>query len=273
MTVPPIALTAPQGPAGAPLLVLGCSLGTSAVLWEKVVPLLGDGYRVAILDLPGHGRAPAATSPFTIGEIADAVAQALDVLGETDVRYAGVSLGGAVGLELLLRHPGLVSSAAIIASAAKIGEPDGWHQRAAQVRVQGTASLVIGSAQRWFAPGSIERNPDISGRLLHALRDTDDESYALCCEALAAYDVRHLLGDIAVPVLAVWGAHDEVTTEADLRRIAEDVQHGRPIGLADAAHLPPADDAEGTAAVLREFFDGIAEAAGYDVEGAVHDQT
>ena len=77
MTVPPIALTAPQGPAGAPLLVLGCSLGTSAVLWETVVPLLGDGHRVAILDLPGHGRAAATTEPFTIGEIADALAQAL----------------------------------------------------------------------------------------------------------------------------------------------------------------------------------------------------
>ena len=272
MTVPPIALTAPQGPAGAPLLVLGCSLGTSAILWENVVPLLGDGYRVSILDLPGHGRAPAATEPFTIGEIADALAQALEGLGETDVRYAGVSLGGAVGLELLLRHPGLVSSAAIIASGAKIGEPDAWHQRAAQVRVQGTASLVIGSAQRWFAPGSIERNPVIAGRLLHALRDTDDESYALCCEALAAYDLRHLLGDIAVPVLAVWGAHDEVTTEADLRRIAEDVQHGRPVGLADAAHLPPADDAAGTAAVLREFFEAFAGPA-TQVEGAVHDVT
>ena len=69
--------------------------------------------------------------------------------------------------------------------------------------------------------------------------------------------MRHLLGDIATPLLAVWGAHDEVTPEADLRRIAEDVQHGRPVGLADAAHLPPADDAAGTAAVLREFFEHV----------------
>ncbi len=73
-------------------------------------------------------------------------------------------------------------------------------------------------------------------------------------------------------MLAVWGAHDEVTPEADLRRIAEDVQHGRPVGLADAAHLPPADDAVGTAAVLREFFDAFAGQA-TQVEGAVHDQT
>jgi 3-oxoadipate enol-lactonase len=259
VTIPPIALTAPIGPAGAQLLVLGASLGTSSVLWEDVVPALAARYRVAVVDMPGHGASPAAREPFTIGEIADAVAGAVAELGEARILYAGVSLGGAVGLELVLRHPDLVSAAAILASGAMLGDPEGWRARAAQVRAQSTSALIIGSAQRWFAPGSIERNPVITGRLLHALQDTDDESYALCCEALAVYDVRPRLGEITVPVLAVWGAHDEVTPEASLRRIAEGVQHGRGAGLADASHLPPADDAEGTASVLREFFDGLTQ--------------
>jgi 3-oxoadipate enol-lactonase len=255
VTVPPIALTAPHGPAGAPLLVLGASLGTSTVLWENVVPLLADRYRIAVLDMPGHGASAPVTEPFTMGEIADAVARAVDELGEQRILYAGVSLGGAVGLELLLRHPGLISAAAIIASGATLGEPEGWLERAAEVRAQSTSMLIVGSAQRWFAPGSIERNPVITGRLLHALQDTDDESYARCCEALAAYDVRDLLADIEAPVLAVFGAHDEVTPERSLRLIAEGVRNGRAVGLADASHLPPADDAEGVAALLGEFFD------------------
>jgi 3-oxoadipate enol-lactonase len=234
--------------------VLGASLGTSAVLWEDALPALAQQHRVAVVEMPGHGQAAPARQPFTIGEIADAVAHAVEELGERRIRYAGVSLGGAVGLELLLRHPDLVSAAAIIASGATLGEAEGWHARAAQVRAQSTSTLIIGSAQRWFAPGSIERNPVITGRLLHALQDTDDESYALCCEALAAYDVRHLLGDIEVPVLAVWGAYDEVTPERSLRLIAEGVRDGRSVGLAEASHLPPADDAAETAAVLLDFF-------------------
>lgn len=259
MTIPPIALSTPIGPQEAPLLVLGASLGTSSVLWENVVPALTERYRVAVADMPGHGASAPAREPFTIGGIADAVAQAVEGLGEGRILYAGVSLGGAVGLELLLRHPGLVRAAAIIASGAELGEPQGWRDRAAQVRAQSTSSLIIQSAQRWFAPGSIERNPVITGRLLHALQDTDDESYALCCEALAQYDVRELLGDIAVPVLAVWGAHDEVTPESSLRLVAEGVRDGRAVGLAEASHLPPADDADGTAEVLRRFFDDITE--------------
>jgi 3-oxoadipate enol-lactonase len=254
VTVPPIAVTAAVGPQTAPLLVLGPSLGTSTLLWDRVIPALADRYRVVAWDLPGHGSAPAATEPFTIAELADAVAAAVD----GPFRYAGVSLGGCVGLELLLRHPDRVTAAVVLASGAVIGTPQGWHDRAAQVRAQSTSSLIIGSAQRWFAPDTIARDPDLTGRLLHVLQNIDDESYALCCEALAAFDVRERLGEIGTPVLAVWGHHDGVTPEASAREIAAGVQHGEATGITDAAHLPPADDPAATAAALLGFFEAAA---------------
>ncbi|MFC8680497.1 alpha/beta fold hydrolase [Microbacterium ureisolvens] len=259
MTVPAISLTTPVGPStgsgaeSAPLLVLGPSLGTSTLLWDRVIPALAEHYRVVAWDLPGHGAAPAATEPFTIAELADAVAAAV---GEPFL-YAGVSLGGCVGLELLLRHGDRVDAAAIICSGAAIGAAAGWHERAAQVRAQSTSSLIIGSAQRWFAPGSIERDPDLTGRLLHVLQNTDDESYALCCEALADFDVRARLGEIDTPVLAVWGDHDGVTPEASAREIADGVQNGGSVGIPDASHLAPADAPAATAAALQEFFDRV----------------
>ncbi|MBW9120039.1 alpha/beta fold hydrolase [Microbacterium trichothecenolyticum] len=254
MTVPAIFVTTPAGREGAPLLVLGPSLGTSTVLWDRVIPALAERYRVVAWDLPGHGAAPASAEPFTIGELADAVADAID----EPFLYAGVSLGGCVGLELLLRHPERVRAAAIICSGASIGEAPAWHARAAQVRAQSTSSLIIGSAQRWFAPGSIERDPDLTGRLLHALQDADDESYALCCEALAGFDVRDRLGEIGAPVLAVWGDHDGVTPEASAREIADGVRAGEAVGLTDASHLPPADAPAPLAEALLHFFDTVA---------------
>ncbi len=254
MTLPAIAVTAPVGPDGAPLLLLGPALGTATILWENVIPLLAGSHRVAAWDLPGHGAAPAATEPFTVADLADAVAEAAGGLGAGSIRYAGISLGGCVGLELLLRHPDLVERAAILCSGATVGAPKGWHDRAAQVRAQSTSSLIIGSAQRWFAPGSIEREPVLTGRLLHALRDADDESYALCCEALAGYDVSDRLGEISTPVLAVWGEHDGVTPEASAVEVAEGVRDGRAARIADASHLPAAEQPAALADVLRDFF-------------------
>lgn len=246
-----IALTVPVGPADAPLVVLGPSLGTSTILWEDVVPLLADDYRVAAWDLPGHGAGPVATGAFTVADLADAVAAA--VPDETFL-YAGVSLGGATGLELALRHGPRLRAAAIVASGALLGEPQGWIDRAAQARTQSTSSLIIGSAQRWFAPDSMARRPELSGRLLHVLQDADDESYARCCEALAAYDVRSSLGEIKVPVLAAWGQFDAVAPEEKAVEIASGVADGRAVRIDDAGHLPPAEQPEAVASVLRSFF-------------------
>lgn len=250
MTVPAIAFTAPIGPAGAPLVVLGPSLGTSTLLWRSVIPALAAEYRVTAWDLPGHGASPAASAAFTVDDLADAVADGVD----GPFLYAGVSLGGAVGLTLALRHPSRVTRAAIIASGAQLGTAEAWHERAAQVRAQSTSSVIIGSAQRWFAPDSIARIPDLSGQLLHALQDADDESYARCCEALAGYDVRGALGQIRTPILALWGEHDVVAPEAKADEIADGVADGRALAVTDAAHLPPAEQPEAVVSALREFF-------------------
>ena len=252
MTQPTLAFTPPVGPEDAPLLVLGPSLGTSTILWEDVVPHL-DAYRVTCWDLPGHGAAAPATAPFTVGEIADAVAAGIRELGAPAL-YAGVSLGGATGLELLLRHPDAVSAAAILCASPKFGDPAMWADRAAQVRAQGTGSLIVGSAQRWFAPGSIERRPVLTGRLLHALRDADDASYALCCDALAQYDVTPRLDEITTPLLAVYGEHDGVSPEEHARTLAEGVRDGRLMRIDDASHLAPAERPDEVARVLNDFF-------------------
>lgn len=258
MTVPVLTATAPHGPAGAPLLVLGPSLGTSTVLWEPASELLSTRYRVVAWDLPGHGRSPVARASFGVGELADGVAAILDELGEERALFAGVSLGGAVGLELLLRHPDRIDAAAIICSGAVIGSPDSWRERASAVRAGSTSPLVVPSAQRWFAPGTPARSPVITGRLLHALQDADDESYALSCDALAGYDVRGELGGIRVPVLAVWGEYDQVTPQGSSQEIATGVRSGSIVEIKDAAHLAPAEQPEAVAAELTSFFDRLA---------------
>ncbi len=252
--IPSIAFGRPAGPAGAPLLVLGPSLGTSTLIWEPAAALLRQRFRVALWDLPGHGVSRPSPEPFTVGELADAVAVAVRELGETHAKYAGVSLGGAVGIELALRHPALVDALSPICSGARIGDPSAWLERASAVRATGTAALIVASAQRWFAPGSMERVPDIAGRLLHSLRDADDESYARCCEALAVFDARAALGEIDAPVLALWGEHDGVVGEREAREIADGVRRGALAEIVSAGHLAPAEQPAAVAERLSDFF-------------------
>jgi 3-oxoadipate enol-lactonase len=251
------ALLSPQRPLGDhPLLVVGPSLGTSSILWNRAASLLGADYDVLAWDLPGHGVSPAATETFDVAALADSVVDLIDSIAPGEAfHYAGVSLGGATGLQLGIKHGERLKSLSVQCSGAKLGTPEGWLERAETVRSQGTPVMIQGSAQRWFAPGFMDREPEVSSRLLHALRDADRFSYAFCCEALAAFDVRDELGSIRVPTQVIAGALDEVAPPSFAEAVAAGITAGggtaTAVTLEGVAHLAPAEAPAHVAELMR----------------------
>jgi 3-oxoadipate enol-lactonase len=248
------------------LLIVGPSLGTAVTpLWSACIEQLPADVGVIGWDLPGHGHSAPYEKPFTISDLAAAVMEVTEpVRSEATglVAYAGVSIGGAVGLALAIEHADDLQGVAVICSGAKIGEADAWQERAALVREAGTPVMVEGSAQRWFAPGAIERDPSTATALLDSLQHTDRFSYARCCEALATFDVRDDLGMVEIPVLALAGEHDAVATLAMAQQIAEGTG-GHAEQVDGAAHLAPAEAPAAVARTLGEFLQGpVARAAG-----------
>lgn len=250
------------GRAGLPLLVLGPSLGTSAVtLWKYVAEELGGDFDVVGWDLPGHGdNAHRADASLTIADLARGVLSAVDAVTGTDgaaFHYAGDSVGGAVGLQLMLDAPDRVMTATLVCTGARIGTPESWAQRRQAVESAGTRSLVAGTVQRWFGPGFPEREPDRVAPLLEALTATDDAGYAAVCGALAAFDVRDRLAEIETPVLAVAGSDDVPTPPAALAQIALGTGCGRFVTLPGVAHLAPVEAPGEVAELIRVHSGGV----------------
>lgn len=231
-------------------LLLAHSLGTSPLVWSKVLPLLPVHLDATAFPLPGHAGAPRPTGEPSIAAAADAVVELADRKGIEGFHYAGVSIGGAIGLELVRRHPERLRSVTIVSAVPRFGEPDAWLQRAEQVRRQGTPVLVAQSAQRWFHPGFPARDPDSVGRLLNDLSDTDDEAYAWYSEALAGFDVSDALGAMIVPALVLEGDHDEVATVEAGRAMAEAMPHARFGVLEDCGHQGPIERPDAVAAAI-----------------------
>lgn len=237
-------------------LVLGPSLGTSAdACWGACAALLRDELDVVAWELPGHGtdRGPAPAGP-TVEDLTveDLAARVLGQV-EGEFLYAGVSVGGQVGLQLLLAAPDRVLGAVLCCTGARIGTEEMWAERVAAVRASGTASLVSATAARWFGPGFLEREPERASALLHALRDTDDEGYLAVVHALAAYDVGDRLGEIEAQVVAVAGDHDPTCPPDTLRAIADGVRNGRLVVLEGVGHQAPAEAPEEVAMIIREL--------------------
>ena len=204
------------------------------------------------IDLPGHGRSAPATGEVTVESLADVVRGRAAELGDRPVWYAGVSLAGAVGLTLAL-DPGPLRGVAVLAAASRIGEPEAWRERAELVRRGGTAVTVAGSAERWFAPGFADRDPETVGSMLRELTEVDDESYAACCLALASYDVRGRVAEAKIPVLLARGELDVVISADVWEQDAATLPDVTTQVFAGCGHQPPAEDPALLADVLTDW--------------------
>jgi Predicted hydrolases or acyltransferases (alpha/beta hydrolase superfamily) len=251
VTVPDIRLVplATEG-SGIPFL-LGPSLGTRvARCWAPTVELLAERHPVFGWDLPGHGVSPNTGSGFTMDELAEGVERAADGAGLGRFAAAGVSLGGLVSLAVALRAPSRVSAVTMVCSLPRIGTAEGWAERAAAVRASGTPSLVAGSSARWFAPGFIEREANLTSGMFRDLMDVDDESYALCVEVLGATDLRDRVRELSMPFTIVAGAEDAVIPLADAEAAVASARSGRLEVLPGVAHQAAVEAPAALAAIL-----------------------
>jgi 3-oxoadipate enol-lactonase len=217
-----------DGPDGAPVLILGNSLGTSAAVWDSQLPEFLTRFRLLRYELPGHGGTPAVPGAYSIDGLAAGVLALLDSLGVERAAYCGISLGGMIGMSLAAREPDRISALGLVCTAAFLPPADAWRARAAQVRAAGMASITAGVLGRWFTPAFADRAAPVIQGFAAEFERTDPVGYAGCCEAIAEMDLRPDLPAITAPTLVLAGADDPATPP----------QHGAAIaGLIDGARL------------------------------------
>ncbi|MFC8343774.1 4-carboxymuconolactone decarboxylase [Streptomyces sp. NPDC057280] len=229
-----------DGPDDAPVLILGPSLGTTWHMWDRQVPELAKQWRVFRFDLPGHGGAPAYPAG-SVGAVTDRLLATLDGLGVQRFGYTGCAFGGAIGLELALRHPQRIASLALIAASPRFGTPDEFRQRGVIVRTNGLDPIARTSPDRWFTGGFAAAQPAITDWAVQMVRTTDPGCYIAACEALAAFDVRAELARVGVPTLVLVGSDDQVTGPAEARTLVAGIPDARLAVVPGASHLVPVE--------------------------------
>ncbi|HKT00012.1 MAG TPA: 3-oxoadipate enol-lactonase [Rugosimonospora sp.] len=239
-----------SGPPGAPVLVLGGSLGTTLDMWQPLLDELGGGYRVLRYDHRGHGGSPVPPGPYTVDELGRDVLALLDARGLDRVLYCGLSLGGMVGMWLAAHAPERIERLALLCTAAYLPAGQGYRDRAAQVRAAGVGSVAEAVLARWFTVRYLARH-DVAGYRA-MLAGTPAEGYAGCCEAIAAMDLRPVLPRIVAPTLVVSGSDDPAIPPPFGEQIAAAVPGARFEALDDAAHLAAVEQPGAVARLLRQ---------------------
>ncbi len=225
-----------DGPEDAPVVVLSNSLGATRAMWDPQVPVLAERYRVVTYDTRGHGASPAPAGPYALDDLVDDVLALLDRVGARRAHVVGLSLGGMTALRLAAREPQRVHRLAVLCSSAKT-DPQGFLDRAAAARADGTGSFAPAVASRWLTPPYAAAHPDLVARLEGMIAGCDDEGYAACAEVVARVDLREDLGRITAPTLVVSGAEDPALPPPHQQAIADGMAGAELLSVSPGAHL------------------------------------
>jgi 3-oxoadipate enol-lactonase len=202
-----------EGPADAPPLVLLGSLGSALDMWRPQLPALTPNWRVIQVDHRGHGGSPVPAGPYTIAELAGDVLALLDRLELDRVHFAGLSLGGMVGMYLAAEAPERIDRLALMATSAGYPDKAPWETRIEAVANGGTDAIADAVVKNWFTADFAAAHPDTVDWARDSVRKTPDLGYLGCCQAIRDWDHVARLGEITAPSLMICGTDDPSTPE------------------------------------------------------------
>lgn len=235
-----------------PWLTFCNSLGTDLHMWDAQVAGLAQDFRILRHDCRGHGGSGAARPPYSMADLAGDVIALWDALSIGRSHFCGLSIGGLIGQWLAVHAGARLERVVLCATATRIGTPESWNARMAEVRSGGLGGLVPATAERWFTPGFRAADPATVRATLDSFAATSAEGYMGCCAALAGADFRGRLAGVSNPVLAISGDDDPVCPPADLAAIAAEAPGGQHLSL-PGRHIVNQESAPRFTAELKRF--------------------
>lgn len=255
-----------QGPA----IVLVHGALVNGHLWDDVVPLLADGARVVVPDLPlgCHAEPVLPNTPLDLPGLAALVDELLAQLGLDDVTLVGNDTGGAVCQLVVTRHPERIGRLVLTSCDAFDNCPPRFFRYLVWSSYLPGSTWLTAQSMRspWLA-----RQPLAFGRL--ARRHLDRERLDAFFEPLrrsasVRHDTRRMLRSldathtraaardlpgVTIPVLIAWSSDDKIFPPDHGERLAELLAHVTSRPIADSLAFSPIDQPDAVATRIRDF--------------------
>ncbi|MFJ4846660.1 alpha/beta fold hydrolase [Streptomyces sp. NPDC088733] len=265
------------GPREAPVIVLLHGFPTSSHMFRNLIPLLADRYRVIAPDHIGFGQSAMPSPdefPYTFDALADITQGLLEHLGVERFALYVQDYGAPIGWRLALRAParitGIVSQNGNAYTEGFVEEfwktvwafaadPNPENEKGARFALSeegtrwqylnGVPEPSLVSPDTWLHDLALLNRPGNDEIQLRLFRD-----YPRNAEMYPA--VHEYFRSSQVPLLAVWGAGDEIFGPDGARAFLRDLPDAE-VHLLDAGHFALESQLDTIAGYMRGFLGRI----------------
>lgn len=252
---------APAGRPDAPAVVFGHGVLFSGRSFDGQVARLRDRYRCVTIDWRGQGRSPAAASGYDMDTLTQDAIGVIEALALGPVHFAGLSMGGFVGMRIAARHPEHLRSLILIDTSA---EPEdaanvGRYRLLARVyRLFGIRPVRSQVEPIMFSRTNLAK-PAFRAEVdawVSELSGLDRSGVKKAIYGVVDRDaVLPEIGRITLPTLVIVGADDVATPLAKSETIVAAIAGSRLEVVPDAGHSSSIEQPQAVADLIERFIE------------------
>jgi pimeloyl-ACP methyl ester carboxylesterase len=232
---------------GSSTLVFVHGAGGSSLMWRAQLEALAERVNAVALDLPGHGRSegPARTA---VSDYAKTVVEFIDAAEISRPVPVGLSMGGAITLQLMLDFPERFAAAILISTGARLKVMPQIFEAIAKNYPDYVNMIGKFSA-------SPQTDPALLGPYLAEAAKCKPEIVTGDFRACDAFDVTERIAAIDAPVLIISGADDQLTPPKYAEFLAGKIAGSKRAVIEAAGHLAPVEKAGEVVKAITAFLD------------------
>ncbi|MFC1719847.1 alpha/beta fold hydrolase [Pseudomonadota bacterium] len=250
--------------SGPETIVFSHGLLMSGEMFSDQVAAFQEHYRCICYDHRGQARSGIAESGYDMDTLTEDAAALIRELACAPCHFAGLSMGGFVGMRLAIRHPELLKSLVLLDTTAD-PEPEknkGPYRRLAFIGRWLNFRLVIKPLMKIMFgktfledPNRAELRAKWKNHLLSLNRTGTSRAAHGVIDREGVYDQ---LSVIRTPTLIAVGAEDVATPPSKSRRMRDAITGSVYRELPRGGHSSTIEEPEAVTSAMREFFREIA---------------
>ncbi len=250
--------------SGPETLVFSHGLLMSGDMFADQVRAFSDRYRCISFDHRGQARSEVTASGYDMDSLTDDAAALLQELDAAPCHFAGLSMGGFVGMRLAIRRPELLKSLILMETTAD-PEPEenrGPYRKLAFIGRWLGFRLVVDKLMNIMFSQSFLKDPakaEVRERWKTHLLGLNKKGTSRAAHGVIDREgVYDQLDRIDLPTLIVVGDEDVATVPAKSERMHGAISGSRLVVIPRAGHSASIEEPDAVTRAMEDFLSGLA---------------